>query len=173
MCDKCKGKRIIQIGETWGECECVLKDRFKYVYQELLPCPKLTTTIKTLVKKIEDEPRLLIPKMNRNAHKTFLIHLLYKTLDFSKDFKIIKTYELMDIYLGKVEDVSIYDFKQKTLIFMYGFTQIFNKQEINLLLQVIDSYMQTKCRIYVYNHDNNATINTALLDKGFKLVSMV
>ena len=169
LCKKCDGKRIVRVKDKWQECSCVLEERYKTHLSMFLPAPKNVQRVKSKVDRIisskRSPKRVLIDKLDGEYYKTLFIYYLVKTGKVN-DFACVTTYNLIDLYLGNVEEKNLYDFVQGTIIILHGFSDMGNKQEYNIMNQFIDIYRDRNILAYSHSKDR-AKFRVDLISRGF------
>lgn len=132
-----------------------------------MPVPKLQKDIKALVSKCLNQRLIFIPKLREEAYRAFFAYFLYRKYGLVRTYRAIKSYELIDMFLNNKEDDSIYDITANPLIILHGFAEVPNRQELNILTQVVDFHMTAR-DIYIYSHNSKSTDLQAMIKaKGF------
>jgi len=171
-CTICKGKKVIRTEDGWKECECVFKKRLKQLLSVFLPAPANTASIKKSALgalEVESPKKLIVPLLSKDQYKTwFMNYLVYG--DLLHSFEVFTTYRLIDIYVGNVEEGSMYDVQAKTIIILHGFSQMGNKQELNIMNQFIDMYRDRDILAYSQAKDRSDW-KVSLIGQGFKQLS--
>lgn len=170
-CSLCKDTGMVLKNNLWVECECTLKRRWRQKLSDFLPAPTSTSTVRNQVEtaiKAKPPKKILVPKMTNDLHKPFFIHYLLSG-NLLNDFKVLNSYYLIELYVGNVENESMYEYTHGTLILLHGFSDIKNKQEVNIMTQFVDHYKDRDILIYS-NTKDTSELKAGLLTKGFKIL---
>ena len=67
------------------------------------------------------------------------------------DYEIISSYSLVEIFLGKVEDVqSVLDINPEVLLVYMGYGEMENKRQTDLLIQVMNNQVLLRKKMFLY-----------------------
>lgn len=169
-CDSCQDTGMASKDGILSECKCVFNRRLAIKMETFLPAPKSNPEIIRLLKvieKIKHPRKVFVSKMPKDLYKTFFIHYLVRN-NLTSDFKVMPLYLLYDLIMGSIEDQTVYDISQGTILFIYGIPDAKKAQELNFIETFIDLY---KDRDIIFYSDTSKVVElrTLLLSKNFKL----
>ena len=176
VCPKCGGDKLISVDGQWIPCICALKEKIKHKLQPLFPAPKPTAGLIEKVKvaskimeRHDNSRRFVVENLKRNFYRTYLISLLTSTrLVF--DVSIINTNYLIDLFVGSVEDQSMYDYHTETCVLIHGIPDTGNRQELNIISKFIEIHHDKRIIFYSKSREYVAKFKPFLIDSGFIVI---
>jgi hypothetical protein len=172
VCPTCENHKIVREKDKWVECICSIRSRIRYKLATFLPAPPSTPgldkKIKGAMALLETTNKLFIDGIKANYYKTFFVSLLSKT-GLIDDFKVINTNFLIDLYLSKVEDMSMYDIHNKTIVILHGLPDTGNRMELNIISMFLE--IHNKKRVIIHSRSKDPSrLKFLLNEKGFKSI---
>jgi len=101
----------------------------------------------------------VVPKLQpegdwRGFFLTYLPPILY--LDGKhRSLAVVRTYDLIDIFLGHVEGKALRDFPEDVIVVLHGFSTMPNRREFDILSQFLDYYRSMR-RLILCSVSSNA-----------------
>jgi len=107
---------------------------------DFLPSARPLDSTRVAVNEAFKEKLAYVKIKQTDQFNPFMVLYITKALAKKRSFLAVKSYELVDTYLGKQEGESIWSYTQDIIVVIYGHSEVGNKIEINVLSQVIDVY---------------------------------
>ena len=106
-------------------------------------------TIYDKVKDIESDNSLCVKYENNNELKYVALSLILRLKKF-KSVKFLNAYELIDIYLGNVEEYkTIFDLKQDIILVYFTGTEFENRRQDDIVIQLGENLLTNNRHLWI------------------------
>lgn len=150
-------------------------DKCQIRYKCLLPLLDTRDNLKRLVEYFKSSPidlsqpnRILIKSKNDHVRSSFFSLLMTQKRYFYIQY--MRTYRLVDIFLGQDEEFVNLTSLEAEVLFLYRYQEIPNKQLINMISYVVEQYRQKSIVFYLRGSDSE--LESLLKDEYFKVIDL-
>lgn len=146
--------------------------RLKAKFPQIITKDLDMQVVKEIYSKLQSKSFSLI-SYTRDYMKESILALILKQSEITKEFpsniSIMNAYELIEIYLGHVEEItSVFQISPNTLIIYLGYSEFENKRQSDILEQVFENQRVQNKRFHVVYKGRTLTERYPKLVELFK-----
>lgn len=150
-CPLCLGFGVLLKQGHRQACLCLIRKRVKAYLAPLGPAVEPSPQVVSVFDENDHKRNLYISSVEHNtliAKGIFAVLLLRG--GFTRTYRFLNMYELIEIYLGKRDENSIFTLKDDVLMLTYGFNEFANKRQEDIVLQLLDFRQGLKKITWIY-----------------------